>query len=133
MLFLPNSLIKTAGLALVGAAGYVLCKSGVLRPAAVEVMKAGYRVKAWTNAKAGSKAKAPSRASRKGSVKRKGAGQKTATAQVLDVIKASKQGVTASTLADKTGFERKKIRDILSRAYKQGRIKRAARGVYVWA
>jgi len=133
LLFLPNSLTKTAGLAVVGAAGYVLYKSGILRPAAVEVLKAGYRVKAWANAKAKATAKTTTRSPRKRPMKREGPGEKTATAQVLDMVKASKKGVTASMLAHKTGFERKKIRDILGRAYKQGKIKRAARAVYVWA
>ena len=131
MLFLPNSIVKSAGLALMGAAGYVLYKSGILRPAAVEVLKAGYRVKEWADAKA--KAKAPKRAPRKTPAKRERPGQRTATAHVLQIIKASKTGVSASILADKTGFAEKKIRDILSRAYKQGRIKRTARGVYMWA
>lgn len=133
MPFLPNSLAKSASLAVAGAAGYILYKSGILRPAAVEVLKAGYRVKAWADAKARATARAPKRAPRKEPVQRKKPGQKTATAQILDIVKGSRQGVTASILAEKTGFEKKKVRGILNRAYQQGKIKRAARGLYVGA
>ena len=55
----------------------------------------------------------------------------TATDQVLDFINRSKKGINAATLMKKTGFDQKKIRYILQRAYKQGKIKRADRGIYI--
>jgi predicted transcriptional regulator of viral defense system len=55
----------------------------------------------------------------------------TATDQVLKIIKRTKKGVDAPTLMKKTGLADKKVRNILMRASKQGRIKRAARGIYV--
>jgi hypothetical protein len=54
----------------------------------------------------------------------------TATEQVVSLIKRSKKGVDIPTLVEKTGFEDKKIRNIVFRALKQGKIERAARGVY---
>ena len=57
--------------------------------------------------------------------------QPTATDQVLKIINRSKKGVDAPTLIKKTGFDDKKIRNILHRAYKQGRLKRVGKGVYV--
>ena len=57
----------------------------------------------------------------------------TATDQVVNIIKRSKKGVDAPTLMKKTGFEDKKVRNILMRASKLGKIKRVGRGVYVGA
>jgi hypothetical protein len=57
----------------------------------------------------------------------------TATNRVLSVIKKSKQGVDVPALIKKTGLEDKQIRNIVFRAFKQGKIKRAGRGAYVSA
>jgi len=62
---------------------------------------------------------------------KKRAPQVTATDQVLKIINRSKKGVDATTLKKKTGFNDKKIRNILFRASKEGKIKRADRGIYV--
>jgi len=63
----------------------------------------------------------------------KGPAKLTATDQVLNIIKRSKKGVNAATLMTKTGFDLKKVRNILQRTYKQGKIKRVEKGVYVGA
>ena len=55
----------------------------------------------------------------------------TATDQVLNIINKLKRGVDTATLMKKTGFNQKKVTNILQRTYKQGKIKRADRGVYV--
>ncbi len=55
----------------------------------------------------------------------------TATDQVLNIINRSKKGVDTATLMIKTGFDRKKITNIIHRTFKQGKIKKADRGVYV--
>ncbi len=55
----------------------------------------------------------------------------TATDQVLDIINRSKKGVNTATLMKKTGFDRQKVRNILQRTYKQGKVKRAERGIYI--
>ncbi|NVM22540.1 MAG: hypothetical protein HWN68_12265 [Desulfobacterales bacterium] len=57
----------------------------------------------------------------------------TATDEVIKIVKRSKKGVDVPMLIRKTGFEDKKVRNILMRASKLGKIKRAARGIYVAA
>ena len=42
-----------------------------------------------------------------------------------------KRGVNAATLVKKTGFDLKKVRNIIQRTYKQGKIKRVEKGIYV--
>jgi putative endonuclease len=69
---------------------------------------------------------------KKASAKKKTA-QPTATDQVLNIIKRSKKGVNAATLMTKTGFDLKKVRNILQRTYKQGKIKRMEKGIYMKA
>ena len=63
----------------------------------------------------------------------KKAAQPTATDEVLKIIKRSKKGVDAPTLIKKTGFNQKKVRNILFRTYKQGKIKRLDKGIYTGA
>ncbi len=55
----------------------------------------------------------------------------TATDQVLKIINRSKKGVNTATLMKKTGFDQKKVRNILQRTFKQGKIQRADKGIYV--
>jgi cell division septum initiation protein DivIVA len=57
----------------------------------------------------------------------------TATDEILKIIKRSKKGVDAPTLIKKTGFNQKKVRNILFRTYKQGKIKRLEKGIYIGA
>jgi len=59
--------------------------------------------------------------------------QPTATDQLLNIIKRSKKGVNAATLMTKTGFDLKKVRNILQRTFKQGKIKRVEKGIYIEA
>jgi hypothetical protein len=54
----------------------------------------------------------------------------TATDQVLKTIKKSRKGADVPTVVRKTGFDDKKVRNIINRLLKQGKIKRVARGVY---
>ena len=58
-------------------------------------------------------------------------GKKTDTDKVLAIINRSKKGVDTATLMKKTGFDQKKVRNILNRTYKQGKITRVAKGIYV--
>ena len=55
----------------------------------------------------------------------------TAADQVIEIINQSKDGVDAATLVKKTGFNAKKVRNILHRTFKKGKIKRSGKGVYV--
>jgi hypothetical protein len=57
----------------------------------------------------------------------------TATDKVLRIIMGSKRGVNVATLMKKTGFNSKKIWNILHRTFKAGKIKRVDRGKYVGA
>ena len=59
--------------------------------------------------------------------------QPTATDKVLGIINGSKNGVNTATLMKKTGFTQKKVTNILQRTYKQSKIKRVGKGVYVGA
>ena len=55
----------------------------------------------------------------------------TAVDIVFDVIKRSRQGLGFSDIQAKTGFGDKKIRNIIFRLNKIGKIKRKSRGIYV--
>ena len=55
----------------------------------------------------------------------------TATDQVLKIINRLKKGADTATLMKKTGFDQKKVRNILNRTFKQGKIKRVDKGIYV--
>ena len=54
----------------------------------------------------------------------------TAADTVLAVIGKSKKGVNSATLIEKTGFDKKKIANIVFKLSKQGKIKSVSRGVY---
>ena len=55
----------------------------------------------------------------------------TAIDIVLDAIKRSKQGIGFAAIQAKTGFDEKKIRNIIFRLNKIGKIKRKSRGIYI--
>jgi len=57
--------------------------------------------------------------------------KKTDTDKVLEIIHRSKKGVDTATLMKKTGFDQKKVRNMLNRTYKQGKITRVEKGIYV--
>ncbi len=69
------------------------------------------------------------RATKKVLLKKKTA-KLTATDKVLRIIMKRKRGIGNSTLMDKTGFDEKKLRNIVFRAFKEGKIKRVGRGLY---
>ena len=77
-------------------------------------------IKPKTNTKAFRTKKAPA----------KGA-KKTDTDKLLAIINRSKKGVDTATLMKKTGFNQKKVRNMLNRTYKQGKITRVGKGIYV--
>jgi hypothetical protein len=59
--------------------------------------------------------------------------QVTATDKILQIVKRSKKGVDVPTLKEKSGFDDKKVRNIVFRAAKEGKIKKSGRGIYVGA
>jgi hypothetical protein len=77
------------------------------------------------------KAKATKKAPVKKAAAKKKAVQVTATDQILRIVKRFKKGVDVPTLKAKTGFDDKKVRNIVFRASKEGKIKKSGRGIYV--
>ena len=57
----------------------------------------------------------------------------SATEKVLKIIMRSKKGVNTATLQKKTGYNSRKIWDIVHRAGKEGKIKKVGRGIYIKA
>jgi hypothetical protein len=55
----------------------------------------------------------------------------TAYDRVLEVIKGFRQGARFSEIQAETGFDEKKIRNIIFRLNKIGRIRRKSRGLYI--
>ncbi len=82
---------------------------------------------------------APRRRGRPKALKRVSAGRKavrpgkarTATAAVFGIIKKSRRGATTTQIRNGTGFDEKKIWNVINRLKSQGRIKSARRGIYV--
>ncbi|MGD2186180.1 MAG: hypothetical protein PVI71_08630 [Desulfobacterales bacterium] len=64
---------------------------------------------------------------------RKKAPTMTATEQILRIVRRSRKGVDVPRLKAKTGFDDKKVRNIVFRASKEGKIKKVGRGIYVGA
>ena len=82
--------------------------------------------------KAPAKKKAAARkAPAKKAVAEKKTSEVTATDKILQIVKRSKKGVDVPTLKKKTGFDDKKVRNIVFRASKEGKIKKSGRGIYV--
>ncbi len=59
--------------------------------------------------------------------------KKSDTDKLLAVINRHKKGIDTATLMKKTGFNEKKVRNMLNRTYKQGKITRVGKGIYVGA
>jgi hypothetical protein len=67
-----------------------------------------------------------------GNARLSGPGQTlNASAVILKAIKGSVQGLDYSGISEITHFDEKKIRNILHRLYKTGKIQRKRRGLYV--
>ena len=79
------------------------------------------------------KAKAKRTVKARKTTARKKAPTMTATEQVLKIIGRSRKGVDVPMLKVKTGFDDKKVRNIVFRASKEGKIKKIGRGIYVGA
>ncbi len=105
-------------------------KTEAMAKKVAKLEKAQAAAKRKPKAKAKTAKKAPAK---KKPVAKEKTAKLTATDQVVSIIKRSKKGVDAPTLMKKTGLADKTIRNILFRAGKLGKIKRAGRGVYVGA
>ena len=88
------------------------------------------KAKTRTKAKPARKVVAKKKTTRKKAPAKKKAVKETATDQVLKIIKRSNKGVDVPALMKKTGFDEKKVRNIVARAFSQKKIKRTGRGAY---
>jgi len=64
---------------------------------------------------------------------RKGKRPATAIEEVFQIISEAENGVTVKALADQTGFDAKKVHNVIFKLKRQGRIQSVKRGVYVKA
>lgn len=64
-------------------------------------------------------------------VTKKRAPKLSASETVLNIIKKSSKGVDTTTLRKKSGFQGRKVRDILYRLKKQRKIRSPRKGVYI--
>ncbi len=78
-----------------------------------------------------SKKKVPQKASKRAVSKK--ATSPTAVDTVLGIINRSKKGVNTATLMEKTGYNQKKIANLVFKLKKQGKIKSAGKAVYLKA
>ena len=95
--------------------------------------KAPAKKKASTKKAPAKKKASTKKAPAKKAVAKKKTAQATATDKILRIVKLSKKGVDVPTLKKKTGFDDKKVRNIVFRASKEGKIKKSGRGMYVGA
>ena len=65
--------------------------------------------------------------------KAKAPGKASDSDMVLAIIKRFKKGIDGAALRKKTGFEGRKIRDIIYRLKKRGEIKVEGKGIYLKA
>lgn len=65
--------------------------------------------------------------------KKKAAAAPTAAETVYKIISRSKKGADMATLMKKTGYDRKKVANIIYKLSKQGQIKSIDKGVYMKA
>jgi predicted Rossmann fold nucleotide-binding protein DprA/Smf involved in DNA uptake len=63
--------------------------------------------------------------------KKKTAAMPTAAETVFQIISRSKKGADMATLMKKTGYDRKKVANVIYKLGKQGKIKSIDKGVYV--
>lgn len=57
--------------------------------------------------------------------------QATSSETVMKIIGRSKKGVSSAAIMEKTGYDRKKVANIIYRLGKQGKIKSVQKGVYI--
>ena len=97
-----------------------------LMKAAKEVEKLAGKLEAQTKTKAKPVKKTVAKR-----VSKKIAKQPTAVDAVLGIIKRSKKGVNIATIRQKTGYDNRKIHNLVYRLKKQGEIKSEINGVYM--
>ena len=63
--------------------------------------------------------------------KQKGVKTKTASDIVFDIISRSRKGASTAKIVEKTGYDKKKVANIIYRLKKKGKIKIVDKGVYL--
>jgi len=93
------------------------------------------KVKAKTTKRAFLKKKATKKtpAKKKSIVRKAKTATVTASAQVVNMVKRFRKGVGVPVLVKRTRLDAKKVRNILSKAFAQGKIRRVGPGLYVAA
>ncbi len=104
------------------------------------ISKSRVNVAPKKKAKAKVARKAPAKSSKKKAVKKapkravsKKAKPPTTADTVLRIINRSKKGVNTATLMERTGYDQKKIANLVYKLKKQGKIKSVNKGVYLKA
>jgi len=104
------------------------------------IAKSRVDVRPKRKAKAKPVRKAPAKSSKKKAAQKaqkravsKKAKPRTAVATVLAIINKSKKGVNTATLMEKTGYDQKKIANLVYKLKNQGKIKSVKKGVYLKA
>lgn len=117
------------------AAAAKAAKKAAKKPAKKKAAKK--TVKKTAAKKTVAKKAAPKKAAKKAAPKKAAAKKAPAKAndsdKVVTLISGAKDGMAVADLKKKTGFNDKKISNIVHRASKKGLIKRAGRGIYVKA
>ncbi|MBW1724731.1 MAG: hypothetical protein JRD87_00625 [Deltaproteobacteria bacterium] len=104
------------------------------------IAKSRVDVRPKRKAKAKPARKAPAKSSKKKAAQKapkravsNKAKPRTAVATVLAIINRSKKGVNMATLMEKTGYDQKKIANLVYKLKNQGKIKSVKKGVYLKA
>ena len=103
-------------------------KTAAKKPAAKKAPAKKTAAKKATAKKAAPKKKAPAK-----KAPAKKAAKVTAADAVLKVINRAKKGVNTAAIMKKTGFDNKKVANIIFKLKKQGKIKNPEKGLYVKA
>jgi predicted Rossmann fold nucleotide-binding protein DprA/Smf involved in DNA uptake len=101
-----------------------------LRKIAGDLMKVAQKAEEIT-AKLDAQVKAPPKQAAAQAPRKQTATQPTAADTVYKVIARFKKGANMATINQKTGYDNKKIHNLVYKLKKQGKIKSQVKGVYV--
>jgi len=104
---------------------------GTTENSAAKVTAAAWKTKPKTKTKTSKKGKTGVKTIHTKKVA--GVQSKTAIDTIFDIIKKSNTPINTAALRGKTGFESKKISNVLFKLKKQGKIKSAGKGLYTIA
>jgi hypothetical protein len=104
---------------------------GTTENSAAKATAAAWKTKPKTKTKTSKKGKTGVKTIRTKKVA--GVQSKTAIDTIFDIIKKSNTPINTAALRGKTGFESKKISNVLFKLKKQGKIKSAGKGLYTIA